>query len=79
MWCTFRNISPAVVYGTPIAAYPDYSGWDVVGASMVSFGVGMAVGAAVGGWGWGHWGYNWGGGSATFNRNTYVSRSNTFR
>src|SRR5262245_60776407 len=71
--------SPAVVYGTPIAAYPDYSGWDVAAASALSFGVGAAVGAAFNyGWGWRGWGADWHGGSATFNRNNYVSRSNTF-
>ena len=70
--------SPAAVYGTPIEPYPGYSGWDVAAASAISFGVGTAVGAAVGGWGWGHWGMNWGGGTVNFNRNTYVSRSNTF-
>jgi Protein of unknown function (DUF3300) len=71
--------SPAVVYGTPIAAYPGYSGWDVAAASALSFGVGAAVGAAFNyGWGWRGWGADWHGGSATFNRNNYVSRSNTF-
>src|SRR5262249_6662213 len=44
--------SPAVVYGTPIAAYPGYSGWDVAAASAISFGVGAAVGAAFN-YGWG--------------------------
>ncbi len=70
--------SPAAVYGTPIEPYPGYSGWDVAAASAISFGVGTAVGAAVGGWGWGHWGMNWGGGTVNFNRNAYVSHSNTF-
>ena len=72
------SYSPAV-YGTPIAAYPGYSGWDVAAASALSFGVGAAVGAAFNyGWGWHGWGADWHGGSATFNRNNYVSRSNTF-
>jgi hypothetical protein len=72
--------SPGAVYGTPIPAYPDYSGWDVAGASLLSFGLGTAVGAAFGNWGWGwnHWGTNWHGGNVNFNRNAYVSRSNTF-
>jgi hypothetical protein len=72
--------SPATVYGTTIAPYPGYSGWDLAAASLLSFGVGTAVGAAVGGWGWGwgHWGMNWGGGTVNFNRNAYVSRSNAF-
>jgi Protein of unknown function (DUF3300) len=74
--------SPAVVYGAPVAPYPGYSGWDVAAASMISFGVGMMVGAAIRGpsygWGWGSWGTNWHGGSVTYNRNVYVSNSNTF-
>jgi Protein of unknown function (DUF3300) len=70
--------SPATVYGTTIAPYPGYSGWDVAGASLLSFGLGTAVGAAVGGWGWGHWGMNWHGGTVNFNRNAYVSHSNAF-
>jgi Protein of unknown function (DUF3300) len=71
--------SPGVVYGTPIAAYPGYSGWDVAAASALSFGVGALVGSAFNyGWGWRGWGADWHGGSATFNRNNYVSRSNAF-
>jgi hypothetical protein len=70
--------SPATVYGTTIAPYPGYSGWDVAAASLLSFGVGTAVGAAIGGWGWGHWGMNWHGGTVNFNRNAYISRSNAF-
>jgi hypothetical protein len=70
--------SPAVVYGTALEPYPGYSGWDVAAASALTFGAGMFVGAAVGGWGWGHWGMDWHGGSVNFNRNAYVSRSNTF-
>src|SRR5215471_4209791 len=72
--------SPATVYGTTIAPYPGYSGWDVAGASLLSFGVGTAIGAAVGGWGWGwgHWGTDWHGGNVNFNRNAYVSHSNAF-
>jgi hypothetical protein len=69
--------SPAV-YGTPVESYPGYSGWGVAAASALSFGVGTAIGAAAGGWGWGHWGADWHGGDVTFNRNAYVSRSNTF-
>jgi hypothetical protein len=73
--------SPATVYGAPMPAYPGYSGWDVAAASAISFGVGMAMGAAWGhgyGWGWGGWNTNWHGGNVTFNRNTYISNSNTF-
>jgi hypothetical protein len=71
--------SPESVYGYPIAAYPGYSGWGVAAASALSFGAGVAVGAAGHwGWGWNSWGTNWHGGNVQYNRNTYVSRSNTF-
>ncbi len=72
--------SPAVIYGEAIDPYPGYSGWDVAAASALSFGAGIAVGAVAGGWGWGwgHWGADWHGGTVNFNRNAYVSRSNTF-
>jgi hypothetical protein len=72
------SYSPEYVYGTAVAPYPGYSGWDVAAASMLSFGVGTMVGAAFGGWGWGHWGADWHGGNVTFNNNNFVSRSNTF-
>jgi hypothetical protein len=72
--------SPEAVYATPIEPYPGYSGWGTVAAGAISFGVGTLVGAAAGGWGWGwgHWGADWHGGSVTYNRNNFVSRSNTF-
>src|SRR5262249_55742160 len=68
------------VYGVPMAPYPDYSGWGAVAAGAVSFGAGMAVGAAFGGygWGWHGWGADWHGGNVTYNRNTFVSNSNAF-
>jgi len=68
------------VYGVPVAAYPGYTGWGAVAAGAISFGAGMAVGAAFGGygWGWHGWGANWHGGNVTFNRNTFVSNTNAF-
>src|SRR5215510_2933989 len=46
------------VYGVPIDSYPGYSGWGAVAAGALSFGAGMAIGAAFGGYGWG-W-HGWG-------------------
>jgi hypothetical protein len=68
------------IYGAPVAAYPGYSGWGAVAAGAISFGAGMAVGGAFGGygWGWHGWGTDWHGGNVTFNRNTFISNSNTF-
>jgi Protein of unknown function (DUF3300) len=54
-----------VVYGTPVTT-PGYSTGDVVAASIISFGVGVAVGAMINssscGWGYYGWRMNWGGG-----------------
>jgi hypothetical protein len=67
--------NPAVVYGGwPYPAYPPVSYYPpgyVAGTALLSFGVGMAVGAAL--WGGCHWGGGgWGGGnSLTVNNNNY--------
>jgi hypothetical protein len=71
---------PWLVYGYPIVAYP---GWYPLPGIFFSgpdlfWGVGFGVGFFGGfGWGWGHWGYNWHGGSVTYNHNRYVSHSQT--
>jgi len=73
--------NPTVVYGTPVPVYTGYSTGAMVAASVISFGAGIALGAAIsGGWGWGwnSWGCNWHGGSVVYNRNVYISRSTTF-
>jgi hypothetical protein len=75
--------NPTVVYGTPYQP-PGYSTGAMVATGIISFGVGMAVGAAINnsccGWGWGSggWGCNWHGGNVVYRNNVYVSRSNTF-
>lgn len=68
--------NPTVVYGAwPYPAYPPYTYYPpgyVAGAALLSFGVGMAVGAAL--WGGVHWGGGgWGGGgnSLTINNNNF--------
>ena len=66
--------NPTVVYGTwPYPSYPPYTYYPpgyVAGTALLSFGVGMAVGAAL--WGGCHWGGGYGGGnSLTVNNNTY--------
>ena len=71
--------NPSVVYGGwPYPAYPPYAYYPpgyVAGTALLSFGVGMAVGAALWGgchWGGGGWG-GWGGGgnSLTVNNNNF--------
>jgi len=82
------SYNPTVVYGAPVAVYPGYvappppSTGEVVAAGLISFGLGMAVGAAMSnsccGWGWNSWGCGWHNNTVVYNRNTYVSTSNTF-
>jgi hypothetical protein len=70
--------NPTVVYGVPYYP-PGYSTSAMVATAVISFGVGMAIGAAVsGGWGWNSWGCGWHGGTVVYNRNVYVSRSNVY-
>src|SRR5574343_595243 len=67
--------NPTAVYGGwPYPAYPPYAYYPpgyVAGTALLSFGVGMAVGAAL--WGGCHWGGGgWGGGnSLTVNNNNF--------
>ena len=82
------SYNPAVVYGAPVAVYPGYvappppSTGEVVATGLISFGLGMAVGAAMSnsccGWGWNSWGCGWHNSTVVYNHNTYVSNSNTF-
>lgn len=69
--------NPTLVYGAPIIV-PGYSAAYVATAAVISFGVGIAVGAIVGGccgWGWYGWGTNWRGNTIVYNRNVYVGNS----
>jgi hypothetical protein len=76
--------NPTVVYGVPYSP-PGYSSADLAATAIISFGVGMAVGAAVSGgccgWGWGYggWGTSWHGGTVMYQRNVYVSHSAVYR
>ena len=82
------SYNPTVVYGAPVAVYPGYvappppSTGEVVAAGLISFGLGMAVGAAMNnsccGWGWNSWGCGWHNSTVVYNHNTYISTSNTF-
>jgi hypothetical protein len=76
--------NPTVVYGAPVPVYPGYSTGAMVATSLLSFGVGIAVGAAISGgggccgWGWNSWGCGWHNNTVVYNHNTYISNSNTF-
>ena len=74
---------PAAVWGAAPAYYPYPSMAYPVGAGLVSFGVGVAVGALFNGccgygWGWG-WGANWGPRPSLYvNNNFFTHNANTF-
>lgn len=75
--------NPTVVYGAPVPVYPGYSTGAMVATSLISFGVGVAVGAAISGggccgWGYNSWGCGWHNNTVVYNHNTYISTSNTF-
>jgi Protein of unknown function (DUF3300) len=69
------SYNPTVVYGAPVYPYPPIAypppGYYAAGMA-ISFGVGVAMGAAWGGGGWG-WNSGWGG-----NNNIYVNNNNNF-
>ena len=78
------SYNPTTVYGAPVPAYPGYSTGAMVTTGLVSFGVGMMVGAAINnnnnccGWGYNSWNTGWNNSSVNYNKNVYVSNSNTF-
>ena len=70
--------NPAVIYGTPYVV-PGYTTGDVVAASVLSFGAGLAVGAMMSGgccgWGYSSWNCNWYGGAAVYHGGAYYGNS----
>jgi hypothetical protein len=75
--------NPTAVYGAPVATYPGYSTGAMVATGLISFGLGIAVGAAISGggccgWGYNSWGRGWHNSTVVYNHNTYISNSNTF-
>jgi hypothetical protein len=72
---------PWTAYGGPIMAWPGWYPYPGIwyGGPYLSFGMGFGIGWFGGfGWGWNHWGFNWGGRYATYGGGRYYSRSNTF-
>jgi hypothetical protein len=71
--------NPTVVYGPPVVvpSYTYYPPPNVAATAIISFGAGIAIGAALSGgcggwgWGWGCWGMGWGGNTIIYNRNVY--------
>ena len=73
--------NPWLVYGDPIMAWPGWYPYPGIwfGGPYLSFGMGFPIGWFGGfGWGWGHWGFNWGGRYAMYNHGRYYSGSRTF-
>lgn len=70
--------NPTVVYGAPVTT-PGYSTADVVATSILAFGVGVAVGAAMNnsccGWGYSYWNCNWHGGTVVYRSNVYYGNA----
>jgi Protein of unknown function (DUF3300) len=70
--------NPTVVYGAPVTT-PGYSTADVVATSILAFGVGIAVGAAINnsccGWGYSYWNCNWHGGAVVYRNNVYYGNA----
>jgi hypothetical protein len=69
---------PWVVYGAPVVAWPGwYPGLFVAGPGIAFWGFDVGF---FGGFGWGfnHWGCDWGRHSVLFNHNVFVSRGRTF-
>jgi hypothetical protein len=75
--------NPAVIYGYPyvVPAYvaPAYSTGDLVAASMLSFGAGIAVGAMMSGgccgWGYSSWNCGWHGTAVVYHGGGYYGNS----
>ena len=68
--------SPTVIWGPPVYPYPPV--YYPPGAGLVTFGMGMAMGAAISNGGWG-WNTGWGGGNNNItinNNNNYVNHNN---
>jgi hypothetical protein len=67
---------PWVVYGSPLAVFPGWSPHPGLYGPGIAFGLGFGVGLFAGyGWGWNHWGCDWHGGGALYNRESFISHS----
>jgi Protein of unknown function (DUF3300) len=70
--------NPATVYGTPYQP-PGYSAGDMAAAAIISFGVGIAIGAMINnnccGWGYSNWNCNWHGGTVVYANRSYYGNA----
>jgi hypothetical protein len=71
--------NPGVIYGAPEPVYPGYSTGEMIGAGVLAFGAGVAVGVlASRDWGWHRWNTDWHHHDVVYQNKVYVSNSNTF-
>jgi hypothetical protein len=72
--------NPAVIYGAPYVT-PGYSASDVAAAAVIGFGVGIAVGAMMGGgggccsWGYSSWNCGWHGTAVVYHGGAYYGNT----
>ncbi len=72
---------PWLVYGSPIVAWPGWYGYPglYLGGPGIAFGLGFGVGFFGGfGWGWHHWGSDWGHHNIVFDHHSFESHSRAF-
>jgi hypothetical protein len=71
--------NPGVIYGAPEPVYLGYSTGEMIGAGVLAFGAGVAVGVlASRDWGWHRWNTDWHHHDVVYQNKVYVSNSNTF-
>jgi len=71
--------NPWAVYGAPVAAYPGYTGPDLLLAGVLGFGAGVLVSLlAYEAWGWHGWGCDWYRHSVIYGNNVWVSNTTNF-
>src|SRR5271165_2994407 len=67
--------NPTVIYGTPYVT-PGYTAGDMAAVGLLSFGAGIAVGAAMSSsWGWNSWGCSWSSGAAYYHGGAYYGNT----
>jgi Protein of unknown function (DUF3300) len=72
---------PWLIYGAPLVPWPGWYWYPGLYLTVpgIAFGVGFGIGFFAGfGWGWPHWGFDWGRRAVFFNRAPYVAHSNIF-
>jgi uncharacterized membrane protein YgcG len=67
--------NPAVIYGYPYVT-PGYTAGDMAAVGLLSFGAGIAIGAAISSsWGWNSWACGWHGGAVVYHGGAYYGNT----